>query len=221
LITLAGAGDDAAVAAARHAAEAAGAPAGARADRPIAMVYPGYAERATLLAGARPIDQPWMFDVALAILRDRRLVAVASGRDTARVPPALPSSFLPIAHDGAGRAIAAAAAARAAGADRLLIVADVEPASLESAALLLAAAAAAGPATPGALPAEAWSADELRARERPPGRDGGGPAGARGESDGRWMWAVALALMAAEVWARRSPRQAQSKIEETLRERVA
>jgi len=172
----------------------------------MAIVYPQYADRRTLMRDARMVDRPWMADVAARVRRDSTLVAAAS---VAEVETAELDStrFLVVARTEAGRPVAVAAHAGVQGSDRLLLISMAEPGSLASAALIAAALRAVSPAPPaGELEPAVLSDTVLRGWQRtaaavvPRGGD------APDRSDGRWLWLLALALLALETWMRRRSR---------------
>ncbi len=80
-ILLTGDGERVAVGAAEHAALTSGVAWRAVANEPIAIVYPGYAQRAELIRAAKPLTQPWMADVVVRIRSDSTLIAAASAAD--------------------------------------------------------------------------------------------------------------------------------------------
>ena len=127
-VILTAAADRVSALAARDAAIAQGGTAAGRKDRPIALLFPGHEERDALLKSARDIDQPWMFDAVRAITQDR--IVRAAALDTGR----------PVAE------IVAPLAAPINGERHLLLVMNVQPASLMSAAVIHAAARAVAPA---------------------------------------------------------------------------
>ncbi len=146
--------------------------------RAIAIVFPKFAGRAELLASVAPTYAPWMVDVLSRLAADSIHVA-ASG----------------VAH--------------AAGRQRLLLFANAEPGSLE-AARLTAVAKRATSVAPAAseLEPETMSAAALAALERPASNEAPTrvrPLGEDTPSDGRWLWAAALALLALEIPLRRRP----------------
>lgn len=165
--------------AARDAAIAHGAVSAGRKDRPIALVFPGHEERDALLKSARDIDQPWMFDVVRAITQDRLVIAAARQAGT------------PVT------GLVAPLAASINGERHLVLVMNVQPASLTSAAVLRAAARAVAPAPPGDVMAT-LTAGQLKAWERPPSAVAAGNAPSPQESRGRWLWLAALVLMVIE-----------------------
>jgi hypothetical protein len=200
---LAGAAERAGVAAARSAAIVRGAPAAGRHDRPVALVFPQFEGRDALLKASSPIDEPWMFDVLMAVRSDPTLRAAAAR---------------------AGKTAAGMVSARLGaveGTERLLLFTSGPAHHLTSAAIV--AATMRGVAD---VPAPAESAmgtldeSERAGWHRPPAeaaRPGARLAG--DQSDGRWWWLAALALLIGETIVRRTrPAPAEREAE---RARVA
>jgi hypothetical protein len=192
VLVLASAGERAAAEAAREAAIASVpgriAPPAAR---PIIIVTPEYERRATLTGGS--LAQPWMSDVYRAILRDP-LVSAAADR-LARSPVQLVTA----AGDSDGN---------------LLLLLHEPAASLAAAAVI----AAAWRATTVDAESEAReqsepsrSPEEIAAWQRQPAATA--PAGATplaADSTGRWLWALAIALLGVEAVIRRRPQRVTS-----------
>jgi hypothetical protein len=191
-------------AAAARAALSLGVPLPLDARQPVGVAYIKLG-----LPKTTPIDQPWMTTIAARIRADSTLIAA-----TSRIAAiAADTSGLVIARDSANRP--AIVAKR--GGDELLLIAGFEPASLASAALLSAIAKARSSSAP-AVPA--LIAPELLARwQRTPGA-GDSASALNDESDGRWLWVVALMLLGLETWMRRARRVPQSTTE-IARERAA
>ncbi len=164
--------------AARRAAEARGAPARGRPDRAVAVVFPDFDRRSEMVAAGRPVDQPWMFDVVNRVVRGGQAHLYLEGLTWS---------------------------AGAAGANELRLFPTAAAGSLASAALVAAAARSASPdPDPAELSAEGIDDATLRAWERP-AADGPPIAGRDpNQFDGRWMWGLALALLAIEAWVRRT-----------------
>ena len=166
--------------AARRAAETRGAPARGRTDRTVTIVFPDFDRRGALLAAARPPDQPWMFDVITRVL----------GGDQAH-----------LYREGLTWSAAASSTSE------LQFFASVAAGSLGSAALISAAArAASDDPEPAELSATPIADATLRAWERPASDVTSPPGGDPDRFDGRWMWGLALVLLALEAWMRRTPR---------------
>jgi hypothetical protein len=185
---LTAAADRANALAARDAAIAQSGTAAGRKDRPIALLFPGHEGRDALLKSARDINQPWMFDVVRAITQDRIVTAAAA------------EAGKPVAD------ILAPLAAPINGERHLVLVMNVQPASLMSAAVMRAAARAVAPPSAADVTVT-HTAEELKVWERPPAAVA--PDGSRvpEESRGRWLWLAALVLMVIErVIAQRARR---------------
>ena len=174
---LAGAAEQAGATAAWQAAVARGAPVTGAADRPVAIVFPQYERRSTLIADAKPLDRPWMFEV----------IAVVSSDPLSYLYSNELSWIAGTVNDRAG----------------VVLVTDVPADSLAAAALVGAAARAAS-AQPAAaeLSPDVVSPAELTdwTREAAPG---GSARTADPEPQGRWLWATALALLLVEGFVRR------------------
>lgn len=196
---LANAADRANALAAREAAVARAGAAAARRDRPVALLFPGYEERESLLKETREIDQPWMFDVFRAVTQDHlvRAAALETGL-------AMSENLSPLA-------------ARINGETHLLLIVNVAPASLMSAAVIHATAQATAPAE--AASTTSYPADQLKAWERPAAAVVPDATQFPDESRGRWLWLTALALMIVErVISQRARRS--SRPQETIHTEV-
>ena len=161
--------------AARRAAESRGAPARGRTDRTVVIVFPDFEQRSELLAAARPLDQPWMFDAVGRVARSDQSHLYMEGLTWS------------------------------ADANVVRLFPGVAAGSLGSAALIAAAARAASPDPDAAeLSATTIADDTLRAWERP--ASDVTPVAGRNPNrfDGRWMWGLALALLALEALLRRA-----------------
>ncbi|MSO49860.1 MAG: hypothetical protein EXQ49_08145 [Acidobacteria bacterium] len=95
----------------------------------------------------------------------------------------------------------------------LAVFTNADPGSLEAATLMAAILRVVGPTalTPAEREPDTLAPATLQAWQREPAPR---PAPGRnsGRSDGRWLWALALALLALETWMRRSPRAAKSEV---------
>ena len=185
---LTGAADRANALAARQAAVTHGAVSAGWKDRPVALLFPGHEDRDALLKSARDIDQPWMFDLVAAIVKDRIVMAAAQ------------ESGKPVAD------VVAPIAAPITGERHLVLVMNVQPASLVSAAIMRAVARAVAPA-PATDVTATHSAEQLKAWERPPAAIAPDGSQIPEEPRGRWLWLAALVLMVIErVIAQRAQR---------------
>jgi hypothetical protein len=163
--------------AARRAAENRGAPARGRADRAVTIVFPDFDRRSDLLTATRPLDQPWMFDVVDRVARGDQAHLYMEGLTWS-----------------AG-----------AGTNELRLFPTVAAGSLSSAALIAAAARSSSSDPEAAELVPTTIADAtLRSWERP--SSDVVPVGGSDPNrfDGRWMWGLALALLALEAWVRRA-----------------
>lgn len=187
--------------AARRAAETIGVPLPIDTGRHIAMVYPDYPGRATLLQHATRIQSPWMADIVAAIRADGTLRTAAS---TAAVqPPDDTANTLTVVTTRAGIPAILAAADSADGQERLLLLVRADAGSPASAALIAAtrralstavSAAELDPATVPLSTLNAWQRPATVRSVRNPDAD---------ISDGRWFWLVALLLLGVETVLRR------------------
>jgi hypothetical protein len=189
---LAGSTAQSAAEAARRAAESRGAPAPGHRDRIVTIVFPDFEQRRERLAAARPLDQPWMFDVVARTVRNDHAHLYLEGLTWS--------------------------AAAAAG--ELQLFPAVAPGSVGSAALI-AAAARAGSPHPAAeeLIATPIADATLRSWERPASEVTPGVGQDPNQVDSRWMWALALALLALETVVRRTSRS--PAVAEIAHERAA
>jgi hypothetical protein len=220
-LLLAGAAERPRAEAALAAAASLGSPAGL-ADRPVAILYPESEDRAAVLRAARPLTQPWMADAVARLRRDPLLSTAAD--EGVPAPGAAPevkpgAGFTTVAASRDGRPLVLAAAADVQGRERLVFVCLADAGSLTSAALD-AALRGVAPGTPASeieptqiaeATLESWRR-EPGASAPPDARDPAGP------SDGRWLWALALVLLAFETWMRRDRRVV---VPEMIDERVA
>ena len=218
LLVLGGGGDGAPAPAnvARRLARLAGRPAG-----PLAVVLPDHPDRESLIGAARPVDRPWMFDVIEQVRRD------ASVRHAAAAETALigieGTALTPLAIDSSGRPLASAAAMTVAGIERLGVFVATGADSAFTAAVagsLPAPAAADLPAHLRELEPDRLDEATVRQWERD-----ATPATAAtdrpDDSDGRWLWLLALALLGVETGMRRSAPVGSTATREVPRARVA
>jgi hypothetical protein len=179
--------------------------AAAAAQHPVAIVYPGAANRAQLLRNAQPLTEPWLGELVVRLRSDSALAAAAS---SAEVISDTAANALVLARNARGAPAVLAAGGPVAGKPGLLLFALVDAGSLTSAALIAATANAQNSAAPVAELEPAFLPTELLQQwQRPAGpsvtvRD---PTGA---SDGRWLWLLVLVLLGVETWLRRTRRPA-------------
>jgi hypothetical protein len=165
------------------------------------VVYPGYARRPELARRASIPRETWMLDVVTRLRADSLLVSAA--RDATAIPDS--ALGLTVVRNAGGTTIVVAAQ----DSGRLLLFLETEAASLTAAALNAALARTLSAASPlDELEPTVVPDSTLASWQRPPGavatpaRDG--------ESDGRWFWVLALALLVAEWWVRRSRAEVQA-----------
>ena len=175
---LAGEEERAGADAAWRAAVAHGAPAVSAPERPVAIVFPRYHARGTLAAAAKPLVEPWMFDVIAAIVSDP-----------------LSSLYGPQLSWTGGDVNSR---------DGVLLIADVPADSLAAAALMTAAARAATrqPTARERVP-DVVAAEELARWSRDAAPEASQPV-ADVAPQGRWLWAAVLGLLLIEGIVRRT-----------------
>jgi hypothetical protein len=178
--------------------------------RPIAIVFPGYEQRAALLRSASPLRAPWMTGIVERLAADSMLLAAAAGTTIARSD----DQGLVLARSAAGQPVVVAAQGQLDGRDRLLLFASIDPGSLASAALIAASTRALSLAAPATELEPAVLSDSVLASwNRNPSDNASARSdtgGSSGESDGRWLWVVALLLLGLETFLRRALPAAQS-----------
>lgn len=170
------------------------------ADRPVTIALVDAPDRAELVAEARPIDQPWMFDVVRALAEDATLASAARSAQVERADVAAP--LTPIARSADGRVLLAAASVDG-NAPRLLLISNARAATVFTAALATAVADATRATPWSALESESILRDELTRWDRPIASTLGVVSPTTGAPIGRWLWVVALMWIAFETWWRR------------------
>lgn len=197
---LAGATPSRDVEAAIDAAESQGLPTGTAAHA-VAVVSADADGAAQLLANARPIDRPWMFDAVQHVRRDETLTAAAMRSTATLTAPALLDV---IARDRQKHIGVAAGAAGAGDAQTLqFFVLTKEPLLLSATIAAAARSAVGSPGWEESEPATLTDA-QLAAWNRPTPPEAPVSAQEDGRSDARWFWALALLLVIVETVARRS-----------------
>jgi hypothetical protein len=193
---------------------------GTAAGGPVAIVLARAPSRVALAESAGALDQPWMFDVVDALRRDRRVVSTATAEPAGNAPadPASVARLAPVVTDAAGRPRVLAGAADVNGRRSLLLLLDGDIASPIVGAVIAGLPAPAPVVTELEPVFLADAALETWAR----------PAGASTRirragdaSDGRWLWLLALGLLAVEGWMRRAKPAGVPAAEEVPRARVA
>jgi hypothetical protein len=199
--------------AALEAARAAGAPS-LGADHPVAIVFPGLTERALLIKEAAPLTDPWMFEAVARLRSDATLQYAARTTMAGSVRGAFPP-LTTVVNDRNGEPLIAAASGRADGRNRLLLMSSADAGSLASAALIAGVQRALStPATPEELDPTTVPSETLRGWERAPGSiEVQSRSDDRRQSDGRWFWMAALALLGLETWMRGRTNSAQQTAE--------
>src|SRR5262249_24916635 len=149
--------------------------------------------------------EPWMGD-AIVRMRDDPAVAAAASvaegtRDSIAGPP-----FAALARTLDGSVLATAARVRIEGRDVVgVFMLHHDAGSLFTTALAVAAARALGDQMPGTeLDTTTIPDAQLGAWQRTASASVSGQSPS-GESDGRWLWIAALAMLALETWLRRAP----------------
>ncbi|HKS04852.1 MAG TPA: hypothetical protein VJR92_00945, partial [Gemmatimonadaceae bacterium] len=192
-------------AAAQRASRAVGAPA-VVSPRPIAIVFTSYEGRDAVLRGATAVNAPWMGDV-IAYSRNDATLSAAAANATIVDSGAYDARFTVLARTESGRPAALAARAQIDGRDRLVLMPLVDAGSLVSAALMSAALHALANDVPGTESEQRTLADDVIARwQRPTTVDVAASDITPMDSDGRWLWVVALALLGVETFVRRRVR---------------
>ena len=194
-------------AAERAAALIGGSPPG-DAARFVAIVYPGFEQRAQLMHDAKTLNQPWMADVVARLRGDSTLVAAASTAKVGGKNAADSTPFLVVARTDVGRPVAVAASGNVQGHDRLLLFSIADPGSLASAALIVAVTRALSSAPPVTELEPASVSDAvLQGWERPASPIAPLAVYEAAVSDGRWFWVIAIALLLIETLIRRRSRR--------------
>ena len=215
IAVLTGAAERDAAAAAQRAAASLHVEAPFDSSHAISVVYPSYEQRAELLRRATLPRAPWMMDVVARIRADSLLIraaSMASARAVGNAAAGIDSAAaVAVARTSSGKPVIVAAAALIAGRDQLLLLPLVDAGSLTSAALLTSATRGLSLAPPGSeLDSSRIDEATLTSWQREPGVRGTSSVDARGagmRSDGRWLWVVALLLIALETVMRRARRE--------------
>ena len=209
ILILRGAAERDGAAAAQRAAASLGVHSSVDSNRSVAIVYRGYERRAQMLASARSLGSPWMSSVVARLRGDSMLIVAASSERVSVVSSADTAGRLVVARTDSGRPAVVAIQGQVDGRDRLILLPFVDASSLTSAALIAATTRAISDATPVTeLEPTVISDDVLRSWQREPSANAEQVASENGESDGRWLWILALALLGLESWLRRARREA-------------
>ena len=195
-------GDRGQIAAALNAASVIGLPIAG--EHPITIVLPDAPDRASSIAGLRPVDESWMFDVIDALRRDP-VIDAASRRISSLSATSPVQSAAPVVRDVNGvPLVEAASGAASSGRELRLLVGTTDPLFL-SAIVASAARSETDPTALRRLEPVTLTTDELSRWERPLPTTGVRPQSPEnGDWLGRWFWIAALALLALETWMRRT-----------------
>jgi len=169
-------------------------------DRPVTIALPDAPERATLVAGARPVDQPWMFDIVRALAANATLASAASAAHAERRP--ISAALTPVVRDP-DDAVLLAAGSVGGSASRLLLISNARAATVFTAALAIAVSDAARATPWSAFEPDSIARDELTRWERPIAPASNVESPTSGAPFGRWLWIAALVWIAVETWWRR------------------
>jgi hypothetical protein len=185
-------------------------------------VFPRAAERDAIATEATRLDRPWMSDVVARLARDSALVDAMRGlTDVLEAPHGLAGDRSTVVlATPTGAPLLIAAARDAGGVRQLVLFSMADAASVFSAALYSRAAYAVSPGTIAEAEPMMISADRLREWQRAPTDVAPPTNGTTGDSDGRWFWIAALALLGVETWLRRQ-RPAATPSAEVAHARVA
>jgi hypothetical protein len=176
----------------------------------IAVVQPKYESRASLFSSTVAPRNAWMMDVVARVAADPSLVDAA--RLATAVAPRDSGTALVVARNDSGRPLVLAGERS----NQLVFYSLADAGSLMSAALLAAITQATShPSAPYALEPSTISDATLAAWQRAPSVVVRPHPGATDneESDGRWLWALVLALLGVETWLRHERRTAAAAYE--------
>jgi hypothetical protein len=192
--------DGHAVASMQRVVSAAGAPA-LPADRGLTLIFPG-----APMPAVDAVRAPWMIEALLRTQTDERLRAAASAH-VSDVDPHLSAVWRPIVRTVSGHPLVAVAAAQ----QNLAVYVSASPATLVAAAALRSLLYAVAPPQPWSeREVESISASQVSAWTRQPGPR---PAQRTGKApgDARWIWGLALLMLAVETIVRRAPQEAREE----------
>jgi len=175
----------------------------------IAVLLPGATDRAQVLSAAGAIDQRWMFGTVERLRHDSTLAAAAAGVVLDRSVPAETPPFAVVARDRTGSPLIEAASGHGSKDPQLLLVAHSDDGLFVSA--LIASTQRTDASALSELEPITLTPEELATWQRPTPPTPT-PSTTTGQSlqdsDGRWFWIAALALLALEGWVRRTRRAA-------------
>ena len=178
-------------------------------SRPVAIVFPGATEWASLKASAESPHASWMTHTLLQLSESDPLSSASNGAsnlsDTTITAP-----FIVVTRTASGAPTAFAAEANVDGHSRLLIFSRATATSVSSVALIAAVAQVIGKEFPISEAETSTLADATLAllRREPPIADQSTASSFRsdninGQSDGRWLWALVVVLLTVESLMRR------------------
>jgi len=174
--------------------------------RRITVVFPGYGPGSAISRGVTAPRASWMIDALTRLVADSLLATVAA-RASPMVATDTTKSIV-VARNANGAPIVVAAQATADGSDRLLLFVNADAGTLVSAALVAAATRVRSRAEPlEELEPRTLPASVIDAWQRAPASDAttaANGADRQSMSDGRWLWMLALGLLALETWMRRA-----------------
>jgi hypothetical protein len=211
--------DRAVIDAARTAALTEGLPFGARVSR-IDVYLPGSPDRLDVTT-TTTIDEPWMADVLVDLKSDPTLDSLARATRRVSTPLSTSAAATPVLLDAAGQPLLVAqAGSNDASGSRLQLAANVAADDVFLSALLTSVARAASDDLTAWNELEPGSVDEedLQRWTRQPSSSAAPTESSPTDSDGRWLWAVALILIGLETWMRQAPPAGRAEVE---RARVA
>ncbi len=162
------------------------------------------------ISSARVLSEPWMGDVVFDVRRDSTL-ALASPLSGSVTDTTVAAPFVVVRRMSNGTPLVIAASIPGDGETaRLLLISRAPAEHLATSALLLAVSRALAPAGPSAAVDDVGRLDDeqLRRWERAPSARSTpstvDASAESGPSDGRWVWLLVLALLAAETILRRA-----------------
>ena len=218
-LILASAAERSGIEAAQRAAAALGVRLPVDSSRAVAIVYAGYERRADILKTATPLHAPWMTDVVARLRADSMLIGAAS-TDASRGEASDSVGKLVVARSASGMPAVVAVQGQVDGRDHLILLPSVDASSLTSAALIAATTRALSIAAPVTeMEPTTVPDDVLRSWQREPDASATSQVSTDGASDGRWLWIVALVLLAVETWLRRARRE--EVVSNLVRDRAA
>lgn len=171
----------------------------------MAIVYPDAPEREDLRRDAKPVTDARIADAIVRMRRDPLLASAMLTVDHVGAP-STDSRFVSVSRSDRAATGAHAAQAHLDGRETLLLFPSFDAATLASAALISVAARAVAPEVPPAEADPGFLADETLDNWERAGEPGQLSASeSHADSDGRWLWLVALLLLGAETVLRRRP----------------